>query len=77
MSDLGLGQGLGHEVGFEVPMAFSTIEEEIEAGGWTRDTKPTGATPPPRAITAGSRGESQMDNDVYPTQFDKSGYSEC
>lgn len=63
--------------GAEMPFAFSTTEEEIMAGGWTRDQMPTGATPPPRMMTAGSRGESQMDDDVNPTQFDKSSYSEC
>ena len=76
MQDYGSDASLSPMPGQEMPFAFSTTEQEIMAYGWTRDQMPTGATPPPRMMTAGSRGESQLDNDVDPTQFQRSSYHE-
>lgn len=53
-------------------MAFSTTEEETAAGGWTRINKPVGAHPPDRAITAGMRGEEDIDDDVTAGPGDQS-----
>lgn len=39
-----------------------TLEDEANAGGWTPITKPVGGEPE-RAITAGMRGEPDMDDD--------------
>ena len=70
------GDTVGPKQSTTVNMAFSSLEEEIMAGGWTRDQMPTGKTPPPRMLTAGGRGESQLDDDITPGCFDQSGYSE-
>lgn len=51
--------------GEDIAADFSacTLEEEAVAGGWTRITKPVGGEPE-RAITAGMRGEPDMDDDL-------------
>jgi len=76
MTDMRFADGVGPKQTTTVNMAFSTTEEEVMNGGWTRDTMPTGAHKPPRAFVVGSRGESGMDSDVHPEEFDKSTYTE-
>jgi len=56
--------------------AFSTLEQETMAGGWTRLNMPVGGKTPERAITAGMRGESQMDDDVDAGPGSQSTYNE-
>ncbi len=68
MSDTGTGAGakdLGRGPYESVNFAAMTLEEEVEAHGWTRQNKPVGpGGDPAPAITAGMRGEPSFDNDV-------------